>query len=83
MTKGAEHLQINIRLYGPLEKYAGQPGLYRMEIMSGFSVEQLQDQLGVPCSSLGLIVINGIKRELDYRLEENAEVKFFPYVAGG
>jgi len=76
-------MRITIRLYGPLEKYSSQTGLYQKEIMSNLSLEQLRDQLGVPYSSVGFIVVNRIKRELDYRLEENDEVKFFPFIAGG
>lgn len=76
-------MQITIRLYGPLEKYASQLGLYQKEIMPDLSLAQLREQIGIPYSSVGFIVVNRIKRDLDYRLEENDEVKFFPFIAGG
>lgn len=76
-------MKINIRLYGPLEKYSSQTGLFQKEIVSDLSLEQLGNELGIPYSSVGFIVVNRIKRELDYRLEENDEVKFFPIIAGG
>lgn|GEM_PF-3976489 len=74
---------ITIRLYGPLEKYASHPGQYQKEVMSDLSLAQLGEQIGVPYSSVGLIVVNRVKRELDYRLLENDEVKFFPFISGG
>lgn len=76
-------MQITIRLYGPLEKYASQLGLYQMKVRSDLTLAQLEDQIGVPYSSVGFIVVNGVKRDLDYRLEENDGVKFFPFIAGG
>ncbi len=51
--------------------------------MSDLSLAQLGEQIGVPYSSVGLIVVNRVKRELDYRLLENDEVKFFPFISGG
>lgn len=51
--------------------------------MSDLSLAQLGEQLGVPYTSVGLIVVNRVKRDLDYRLEENDVVKFFPFIAGG
>lgn len=76
-------LQITIRLYGPLEKYASQVGLNQKEILSDLSLAQLGEQLGVPSSSVAFIVVNRMKQDLDYRLKENDEVKFFPFIAGG
>lgn len=75
-------MPISIRLYGPLEKYAAQPGLHQMEIIYG-SLEQLLVQLRVPSSSVSFIVVNGVKRELEYIIKESDEVKVFSHVAGG
>lgn len=74
---------ITIRLYGPLEKYTSELGLYQKEIISDLSLAQLGELIGVPYSSVGFIVVNRVKRDLDYRLEENDEVKFFPFISGG
>ncbi|GAB6154828.1 hypothetical protein JCM17380_35780 [Desulfosporosinus burensis] len=76
-------MQITIRLYGPLGKYSSQLGLYQREIKPDLTLPRLMEQLGVPYSSVGFIVVNGVKRDLDYRLEENDDVKFFPFIAGG
>lgn len=76
-------MQITIRLYGPLEKYASELGLYQKEVMSDLTLAQLGEQIGVPYSSVGFIVVNRVKRDLDYILEDNDEVKFFPFIAGG
>ncbi|HBV85564.1 MAG TPA: hypothetical protein DEF42_02645 [Desulfosporosinus sp.] len=76
-------MKITIRFYGPLDKYGSQLGLYQQEIKSDFTLAQLVEQLGVPYSSLGLVVVNSVKRDVGYRLEENDEVKFFPIIAGG
>ena len=76
-------MQITIRLYGPLEKYANQPGLFQKEIKSDLTLAQLGEQIGVPYSSVGFIVVNKVKRDLNYALKENDEVKFFPFIAGG
>lgn len=76
-------MQITIRLYGPLEKYSRQVGLYPKEILSDLSLAQLGEQLGLPRSSVAFIVVNSVKRDLDYRLLENDVVKFFPFIAGG
>lgn len=75
-------MQITIRLYGPLEKYS-QRGLYQREIKPELTLAQLIEQLGVPYSSVGFIVVNTVKRDLDYRLEKNDDVRFFPFIAGG
>ncbi|HBW38631.1 MoaD/ThiS family protein [Desulfosporosinus sp. BICA1-9] len=76
-------MQITIRLYGPLGKYSSQLGLYQREIKPDLTLARLVEQLGVPYSSVGFIVVNSVKRDLDYRLEENDDVKFFPFIAGG
>lgn len=76
-------MQITIRLYGPLERYASQQGLYQKEIKSDLTLAQLVEQIGVPYSSVGFIVVNKVKRDFEYKLEVNDEVKFFPFIAGG
>ncbi|MFZ5631458.1 MAG: MoaD/ThiS family protein [Bacillota bacterium] len=74
---------IQVKLYGPLEKYGDRGEVHFAEIKPGWTIEQLLDCLRIPRPAIGFITVNGCKALLTYRLQENDVIKVFPHVSGG
>lgn len=76
-------MRIMIRLYGPLAKYRRQEDLHELNIPAGLSLNGLIEFLNIPSSAIAFMVVNGVKTNTNYLLQENDTVKVFPWVAGG
>jgi len=73
---------IDLRLFATLQKFnPPSPGTY--PITPGTTVKELLRQLGVPLEKAKLIFVNGLKKDLDARLEGGERVGIFPPVGGG
>lgn len=76
-------MRIRIRLYGPLAKYGRQTDVHELEIPEGVTLHTLAESLHISPSAIAFFVVNGVKTNKDYPLQENDTVKVFPWVAGG
>ncbi|GAB6171365.1 hypothetical protein JCM15765_08430 [Paradesulfitobacterium aromaticivorans] len=76
-------MRIVIRLYGPLAKYGQQADLHELNISANLSLNGLIEFLNIPSSAIAFMVVNGVKTNINYLLQENDTVKVFPWVAGG
>lgn len=76
-------MRIMLRLYGPLAKYSRQEGLHELNLPASLSLNALMQFLNVPSSAIAFMVVNGVKTNTNYLLQENDTVKVFPWVAGG
>lgn len=73
---------IEIKLYATLADYTpATPEAF--PIKNGIRVKELAENLGVDVSSVKLVFINGIKKDLEYRIEDGDRVGLFPPVGGG
>lgn len=76
-------MKVQIKLNGPLVKYAIWPELHWINIRPGLNIEQLLNHIKIPRESVGLITVNGLKGSLTDKLKENDVISIFPHVSGG
>ncbi|MQL50720.1 hypothetical protein GFC01_00175 [Desulfofundulus thermobenzoicus] len=76
-------MYIQLKLFGPLEKYSKIEGAHQVEVGLTVRVADLLSQVEVPLTAIGFIAVNGIKAGLNYQLQEGDEVIVFPHVSGG
>ena len=74
--------QIQLKLFAGLEAY-NPPSADHFEIDAGISVEELLARIEIPIDKARLIFINGIKADLNTKLEGGERVGIFPPVGGG
>jgi len=74
--------QIQIKLFAGLETF-NPPSAGQYEITVGISVGELLARLDIPAEKARLIFINGVKADLDTRLQGGERVGIFPPVGGG
>ena len=74
--------QIQIKLFAGLQSFR-PPSAEHFEIDSGISVRDLLALIDLPAEKARLIFINGIKADLDTRIEGGERVGIFPPVGGG
>ncbi|MCG6908721.1 MAG: MoaD/ThiS family protein [Deltaproteobacteria bacterium] len=73
---------IDLRFFASLRKFS-PPSADTYPITPGATVRDLLRQLGVPLEKAKLIFVNGLKKDLDARLEGGERVGIFPPVGGG
>ncbi|MCI0475484.1 MAG: MoaD/ThiS family protein [Anaerolineales bacterium] len=72
---------IEIELFGQLA-----PNLSRRQSLTlarAMTVQEIARQLGLNPDEIGLIVINGVQREMDDPVPADCRLCFFPPVSGG
>lgn len=75
-------IHINLKLFATLTRYIPDSPDH-FEVGSGTDLQQLVARLGIPLEETKLIFVNGIRREIDYRLTDGDRVGIFPPVGGG
>ena len=73
---------IQLKLFAALTPFTPDNS-DRVPIGSGVTVREVLDQLEIPLAKAHLIFINGVKKNLDTRLDGGERVGIFPPVAGG
>ena len=73
---------IDLRLYATLQQYS-PPDASQFTIESGSDVQAIVQHLDIPMKYAKLIFIDGIKKELDTRLNGGERVAIFPPIGGG
>lgn len=78
-------MQINVNLYGGLEKYSkeGKRKKNLIEVSEGSSVRDIIKLSGIPEEEVKIIMVNGVHATFDYELSNNDEVSLFPLLYGG
>ncbi len=79
-------IRIDVRLYATLRRYTPDVGLgeaMNLDMEEGSTLQQLFERLGVPPGEVKRIIVNGIARDISYRLLNGDRVAIFPPVAGG
>lgn len=82
-------MQLEIWLYGPLARYAGEEsrGSYahlKLEMPEGTKMQHLMERLGIPLADKGITFINaqltdmpGLAADLDQELHDGDRIGFF------
>lgn len=74
-------MQITVKLNGPLKKYLS--GTDTLVLQPSCDVSELLSLLGLPGTSVSLLVVNGEKATLGQVLKDGDHVSIYPPVCGG
>jgi molybdopterin converting factor small subunit len=74
-------MEIEVRLFASLRKYAHDKSRIRLE--DGANVSDFIERIGVPPSEVAIILVNGRHAREDQRLHDGEAVSLFPAIAGG
>ena len=74
-------MEIEIRLFASLRKYANDKS--RIEMEDDANVSYFIERIGVPPSEVAIILVNGRHAHQDQRLHDGEAVSLFPAIAGG
>lgn len=72
---------IEIELFGQLAPHL--PRRQSLTLERAMTAQEIARQLGLNPDEIGLIVINGVQRELDDVVPADGRLCFFPPVSGG
>jgi sulfur carrier protein ThiS len=78
-------MKIKVKLYTILKKY-GEGKIDKdsnLTIQRGLTLKDLISHLGIPEKTVSMSLANGLIKKIDYKLQEDDEVKFFSYIGGG
>lgn len=78
-------MQINVNLYGGLEKYSKEEKRKNnlIEVSKGSLTRDVIKLLGIPEEKVQIILLNGLHVNVDYELSENDQLSLFPLLFGG
>lgn len=74
-------LAILVKVYATLRRYTGGEGTLHVE--GADTVQALLEKIGVPDHEVKNIMVNGRRRDLDFKLSDEDRVALFPLIAGG
>ncbi len=74
-------MQIEVRLFASLRKYADDKS--RIEMEDGTDVSAFMERIGVPPDEVAIILVNGRHAVQDQVLQDGQAVSLFPPIAGG
>lgn len=74
-------LAILVKVYATLKEYTGGEGTLCIE--GADTVQTLVEKLGVPVNEVKNVMVNGRRRDLDFKLSDGDRVALFPLIAGG
>ena len=74
-------MEINVELSGQL--LPGVPRHQTLQFDQAVTVRDVAHLLGLDAEEVGLVVINGIQREMDDPVPPGGRLSFFPYLSGG
>jgi sulfur carrier protein len=73
--------QIEIRYFATLRKNGKKKET--LQIQDGFTVAKLAEELGIELDDIAILLVNGIRSDMDETLNEGDIVSLFPPVGGG
>ena len=73
---------IDLRLFATLQKFIPDKS-EAFVITPGVTVRELLEQIGVPIEKAKLVFVNGLKKDLEVKLNGGERVGIFPPVGGG
>mgnify|MGYP001815470294 CR=1 FL=1 len=73
---------IDLRLFATLQKVIPDNS-DAIVITHGVTVRELLEQIGVPIEKAKLVFVNGLKKDLEVKLNGGERVGIFPPVGGG
>ena len=79
-------MKVEIRLFANLAKLlppGSQNKRATVTIKKGATVEQLMEKLNIPPKITNVVMINGVHKKKETKLEEGDVVSMFPPIAGG
>lgn len=79
-------MEVKVKLFATLGEFApdGESGKpFKVEVDQGATLKALLDRLDIPLESVRVRFVNGRARKVDYVLEPDDEVGFFPPIGGG
>lgn len=71
-------MKISIRAYANLGPINDE-----IDIKRGLSVRKLLDKMDLPQKKIFIVLVNGIKSDLNSILKEGDSVSIFPFIGGG
>ena len=74
-------MAILVKVYASLREYTGGEGTLYVD--GADTVQALLEKIGVPLNEVKNVMVNGRRRDLDFRLSDGDRVAFFPLIAGG
>ncbi|MGB9868068.1 MAG: MoaD/ThiS family protein [Bacillota bacterium] len=77
-------MKVRVRLWGGLNVYhPDRLGDCEMVLESGATVDSLLERIKVPVGMAAIVIVNGVKAELDRELKDNDFVEVYPPICGG
>lgn len=77
-------MSIRVKLVGLLKEYALQGDNVNLERGGGRTVAEVMADLGIPASSVSIMLVNGRHvKDQNYVLEEGDELTLLPPIGGG
>lgn len=79
-------MEVKVKLFASLDKYVSEEETakpFSVEIQKGATLRNLAENIGIPEEEIKISFVNGRSRKMDYELEQNDEVGFFPPIGGG
>ena len=74
-------MEVTIKLFASLRKAREKE--YKIRIGKNSNIACIINQLELPGEEISIIMVNGIRKDLDYLVKENDIISFFPAVGGG
>ncbi|TFF85442.1 MAG: MoaD/ThiS family protein [Promethearchaeota archaeon] len=79
-------MKIKMKLYASLAKYFPDKDFgeeKELSIPDNASIKDVLEKLGIPEKQAKIVLVNGIKKEIDHELTENDTLVLFPPIGGG
>ncbi|MFQ6041801.1 MAG: MoaD/ThiS family protein [Candidatus Poribacteria bacterium] len=79
-------MNIQIKLFASLAKFLPEGAKGKRALLSvpeEITIRGVLGQLSIPAKMAQLIMVNGVRRGLDYVLQEGDLLSIFPPIAGG
>jgi len=76
-------MEVEVRVFATLRKYLNEQGILQLRVEEGTTIRDLIKQLQLPEKEITIIMVNGVRGELDQILESGDRAAFFPPIGGG
>ncbi len=74
-------MTVEIELFGNISPHVQR--LFSLSLERSMTAREVINMLGINPEEVGLIVIDGVQRELDDPVPFDCRLCFFPYLSGG
>ena len=74
-------MAVEIELFGNISPQVQR--LFSLSLERSMTVREVMTKLGIDSQEVGLIVIDGVQREIEDPVPLDCRLCFFPYLSGG